>query len=1455
MKAFNLSQLVRNAGRLVALMMLVLLVRSARAQMLPPRITSITLAGDRVEVAVSVPPGVQRVVLESSRRSDLHGWMPRGVRTVNGASLVTFLVSAETASTVELFRVRADETMPLPASFYSGRTNFAGEAVGETEGSVPTPGLGSDMVIFGTTTDVATLGPVADPGDTTLRTVAESDIWRVHGDRIYFYNSTRGLQIIDIADPDAPKLLGSLRITGTGEQMYLLGDDHVILLVGDRCDGGNTGHAIIVNVAGDLPREVARVPLDGWVLESRLVGHALYVATQTWGPIGTSDVWRQGVKVQAFDLAQPDAPVVRNNVRLEGAGSVVTATPTHLFVATATNGWPRLDVLHVFDIEDPVGTVLPVGQIPLGGALLDKFKLHQQGDLLAVVTEVRSDKGIGSELITYRLPMGGTAGWQRLGSVRFGEGESLFATRFAQSRLYAVTYRRTDPLWVVDFADAAHPSINGELVIPGWSTYIHPLGDRLLTIGIDDTAGNRVAVQLFDVADPAKPALLSKSVLGNGWSTSEALGNEKAFGVFPEAGLVLVPVSSSTTNGYVEAVQLLDLSSNAVTARGAFTEAAIIPRRTVLRGKRALAISTRELLGIDLTDRDAPTLKSRLELGYPVDRVLPVGDWLVEFSGNEVHVSSATKPGVALRRYELEGPPVLGATVAGDRLHLLQGQRSDDGYMGLLLWPGNQPPGSTNAGTMRHAILDAGSLPDLSQLGAVSWKTKTTATLAEVEPLWPQPNTLVWSAREQRYWWNTWIGLPFLDVMDFAPFRSYGQPLHLLAVDVGDSTRPRFLSETSVGESAQNTSATFSADGLVFASQAIQHSEIVSTNFHVWTNRVWVTVTNDIWRTNLVVAQTVTAETNLSAPFTVPAIRFHQAGDALSGGWFHSLLLNDGGDVFAWGDNAAGAAGVSGSGLVSAPARVALTGPMSAVAAGNWQSFALGRDGAVWNWGSLDGSLPPLPGQPPPGYATPRKVALPYPMAAISAGGWHTMALEPGGQLWAWGHNEQGQLGLGHRDFVAEPQPVPGSLFRSVAGGALHSLALDQQGRVWSWGRNDLGQLGRDGLQEFPEPVAFPVDAAFRAVAAASAHSLALAEDGTLWGWGHNVFHQLGHRPVGSGLAPAPITGLPAVRSIAAGTYHSLALAENGDVWLLGREPASQTPVMARVQGLQHVRAIAAGRQHSLAVTDTGDLFVWGANLSTVGGSGEPATFTLASQLPVVAYRTNGVLRTNVTHELVLSRELQDQVITNAVPVTRYWNQHELVAADFSQDPTAPVLREPVSLPGLLAGISHDGALLYCTARLTDVQADTALHALAYDGLAAHLVDTLALPASSQHNTPLVDVAPDGNIVAARSVGTTNTLSRIETWRLGSTGVFARLGFLERPSDFSDLRRLGTFAALRSQTGFELVDFAVPATPRLLPVSDALDCLGRDLKRLQGDRATGLWLPAGEPGSLPLWRP
>jgi hypothetical protein len=126
--------------------------------------------------------------------------------------------------------------------------------------------------------------------------------------------------------------------------------------------------------------------------------------------------------------------------------------------------------------------------------------------------------------------------------------ERLYAARFEGARGYLVTFRNVDPLFTVDLSNPASPRVAGELKVPGYSTYIHPLGaTHLLTIGRDVSEDGRimggVTLQIFDVTNVASPALVHRLALGSRYSSSEAEYDHKAFNYFASRGLLAIPYS------------------------------------------------------------------------------------------------------------------------------------------------------------------------------------------------------------------------------------------------------------------------------------------------------------------------------------------------------------------------------------------------------------------------------------------------------------------------------------------------------------------------------------------------------------------------------------------------------------------------------------------------------------------------------------------------------------------------------------------------------------------------------------------------------------------------------------------------------------------------------------------------------------------------------------------------
>jgi len=109
--------------------------------------------------------------------------------------------------------------------------------------------------------------------------------------------------------------------------------------------------------------------------------------------------------------------------------------------------------------------------------------------------------------------------------LNLGETERVYSVRFVGEMAYVVTFRQTDPFYVLDLSKPSRPELKGELKIPGYSSYLHPLTkDTVLGIGKD---GSHVKLSLFDVSDPTDPQEVSKYTLDEYWS--EAVNNHHAF--------------------------------------------------------------------------------------------------------------------------------------------------------------------------------------------------------------------------------------------------------------------------------------------------------------------------------------------------------------------------------------------------------------------------------------------------------------------------------------------------------------------------------------------------------------------------------------------------------------------------------------------------------------------------------------------------------------------------------------------------------------------------------------------------------------------------------------------------------------------------------------------------------------------------------------------------------------
>ncbi|NPC74752.1 RCC1 domain-containing protein [Corallococcus exiguus] len=338
------------------------------------------------------------------------------------------------------------------------------------------------------------------------------------------------------------------------------------------------------------------------------------------------------------------------------------------------------------------------------------------------------------------------------------------------------------------------------------------------------------------------------------------------------------------------------------------------------------------------------------------------------------------------------------------------------------------------------------------------------------------------------------------------------------------------------------------------------------------------------------------------------------SGPELGAGLSHTGVLHQG-RFASWGDNGSGQRCDVTPDERPVPA-LALEDqqPIGMVSAMDTTAW-IGSDGRAWLCGALASQLDA--GGMVTGSA--HRIEGVKDVVGVALGTGHALLLDASGQVWAFGVNARGQLGLGEEgEAVTEPTVVPDLIdVVQVVAGSEHSAALHRDGTVSVWGYNRDGVLGTGEtearVQAAPERV--PHLEQVEQLASGRSHLLALLKDGTARAWGTGTSGQLGHGDAGFGSGraqPTPVLELTGATAVVAANNSSWALRGDGTAWAwglnttgqLGVGDTSQRVKPARVATDLPVVEIAAGAQHALVRTRDESVLIWGSNLSGQLGLG-----------------------------------------------------------------------------------------------------------------------------------------------------------------------------------------------------------------------------------------------------------
>lgn len=308
----------------------------------------------------------------------------------------------------------------------------------------------------------------------------------------------------------------------------------------------------------------------------------------------------------------------------------VYATEKSMFVTTneirfsdvPTNSWRwgrnYQTRIHHFGLSDAGASYIGSGAVT--GSVINQFAMHEWHDTFFIATTDGaswwSSRDLSRSKVTAFLPNRKTQQLVKIGEVgNLGIGERIYSVRYIGETAYVVTFRQIDPLYIIDLANPRAMRVTGELKIPGFSSYLHPVGPgRLLGVGQEATLQGRTTgakVSLFDVSDKTKPRELAAWKLQG--STSGAQWDHRAFLYWRRERVAVLPVNVYAYRQRFTGAIVLDVTDSNITERGRVTHnttglnwwdwwSRSITRNAIL-GRKYLWSMSRRLLQVNDLDK------------------------------------------------------------------------------------------------------------------------------------------------------------------------------------------------------------------------------------------------------------------------------------------------------------------------------------------------------------------------------------------------------------------------------------------------------------------------------------------------------------------------------------------------------------------------------------------------------------------------------------------------------------------------------------------------------------------------------------------------------------------------------------------------------------------------------------------------------------------------------------
>ena len=447
--------------------------------------------------------------------------------------------------------------------------------------------------------------------NTQVQGVDESDIVKTNGDYIY-YLSNNILRVFETRTADT-KLIKEIELKGSGytyaSELYI-NDEYIVVIASSRIAkeqpvvqekqrlmidyimpyyGENSTKALIYDInTYELKREIE---IDGNYVSSRKVDNNFYIVTNkyinTYRELAHEDVVPlykdTAVNEEYEEIAVTDIRYfpdfdkkdcsymlissfnldkIDNEVDIYtclGAGNEIYASRESLYVTRANYEDEKYTTaIHKFEIKNGKVGYKATGSVP--GTLLNQFSMDEYDGYFRITTTQGNTWDDSSVYNLYVLD----DSLDTVGTLEgLAKGEKIYSTRFMGEKCYIVTYKTVDPLFVIDLSNPENPTVLGELKIPGYSSYLHPLGENYL-IGFGEDSIEKsylnwkgetevtayatgLKMAIFDVTDYNNPKELHSIKIGARGSYSELLYNHKSL-LFDEEKVIIAFQAKLTEN-------------------------------------------------------------------------------------------------------------------------------------------------------------------------------------------------------------------------------------------------------------------------------------------------------------------------------------------------------------------------------------------------------------------------------------------------------------------------------------------------------------------------------------------------------------------------------------------------------------------------------------------------------------------------------------------------------------------------------------------------------------------------------------------------------------------------------------------------------------------------------------------------------------------------------------------